>query len=167
MSVQRVDRISFRFTCNELGALLKLMGLPALSDTSVAPADPESGTIESLIESGIVMACGERTLVDATISLVVKNAALSARRLTARGRDRRVLLYRGERMCVLTEEADGLVTLEPLQDMRAAREPWLAAAGRLEGPVSVCLTENGDLSGQGEGTAALSALYDQLRHSEE
>lgn len=167
MSVERVDRIAFRFTCNELGALLKLMGLPALSDTSVAPVEPESGTVESLIESGIVMACGERTLVDGTISVVLKNAALSSRRLMAQGRDRRVLLYRSERMCVLAEEANGLITLEPLKDMRSAREPWLAAAGKIEEPVHVRLLVDGALTGEDEGTAALRALYDQLRHSEE
>lgn len=167
MNLEQVDRIAFRFTSNELGALLELMGLPALPDTSVIPADPESGTVDSLIDSGIVMACGDRTMVDGTISLVLRNAALSVRRLTAKGKNGQTVLYRGERMCVLAEEADGLVTLEPLQDMRSAREPWLAAAERLEEPVSVYLSESGDLSGEGEGPEALRTLYDQMRHSEE
>ena len=57
-----VERISYRFTKKELGALLKLMDMPDLPDISVTAATPDEKTVQSLVESGIVMVCGERSL---------------------------------------------------------------------------------------------------------
>lgn len=162
MSMQRVDRVTFRFTRSELGALLKLMALPPLPDTSVRPVMPESGTVEILIESGVVMVCGERTLVDGTIALVVKSAAGSDAYLAARGPVGLAVLYRAERMCVLLEESGRMITLEPLQNVQAARGPWMDAAARLGGPANVRLLAGGALAGEGQGPEALKALYDQL-----
>lgn len=162
MNMQRVDRIAFRFTCNELGALLKLMGLPALPDTSVQPEDPENSTVDSLIGGGIVVACGDRTLVDGTISLVLKNAAESLRRITVCGPARQMVLYRGERMCVLAEENGGLVSLEPLRDVPAAWECCRAAAERMGERYTVRLTEGGVLAGEGSGPQALKELFGRL-----
>ena len=162
MSIERVDRIAFRFTHNELAALLKLMDLPALPDIEVLPSDPERRTAESLVESGIVMFCGERTLVDRTVGLVLKNAALSRERLTARGCSGRAVLLRGEQMCVLAEDGDGVVTMEPLRDLPAAREPWMTASGRLEGALTVRLTDKSGLYEEGTGAEAPRAFFDKM-----
>lgn len=162
MSIERVDRIAFRFTCNELAALLKLMGLPALPGIDVEPSDPQTATAESLVESGIVMICGERTLVDQTVGVVLKNAAMSRVRLTAKGGNGRAALLCGGQMCVLAEEADGVITIEPLQNIQAAREPWMTASGRLEGALTVCLTDGSGQSEEGTGPEALKAYFDRM-----
>lgn len=166
MRPERVDRISFRFTRGELAALLKLMGLQELRDTSVQAADPESSAVQSLIESGIVMSCGERTFVDGTISLVLKNAALSGSRLTVRGPESSLVLYRGERMYVLVEESGELVTLEPLQDLTMASGPFAAAAGRLGNEVRARLTGAGLPDAGAEGPGAAEKLLGQWKDSE-
>ncbi len=162
MIMERVDRIVFRFSVNELGALLKLMGLPALPDTSAAPADPKSGTVESLVESGAVMACGGRTFVDGTICLVLQNAARSLGRLTAAGKACTAVLYRGERMYVLAEERGELVSLEPLQDLQAARGPFLTAADRLGADVRALFACGDDPPDRGEGPRAIREFLDRL-----
>lgn len=162
MNMERVDRVVFRFSVNELGALLKLMGLPALPDTSAAPADPKRGTVESLVESGAVMACGGRTFVDGTIRMVLQNAARSLGRLTAAGKAGTAVLYRGERMYVLAEERGELVSLEPLQDLQAAREPFLTAADRLGADMRALLARADDAQDEGAGPQTVRAFLDRM-----
>lgn len=162
MRFDRVDRIAFRLTCRELGALLKLMDLPGLPEIPVTPREPDDETALSLCESGAVMGCGERTFVDATLSLVLRTAAESGRHLAAKSAEGRVVLYKSERMYVLAEAFGNVVTLEPLQSLEAAREPFHIAAEKLgSGPECLLVDFRAQDRRQG-GAEALEALYDAL-----
>ena len=162
MTIERLDRIAFRFTHAELAALLMLMDLPALPAASVKPAIPTSGTVESLIESGIVMICGERILVDNTVALVLRNAAQSERCLVVQDAADRLILYRGQRMCVLTEESGQMLTLEPLQSVQTARDLWADAVKRMREPLYGCLMGKEGPTDERRGSEGLKKLYDQL-----
>ncbi len=166
MSHDAVERIAFRFGSRELAALLKLMDLPSLPDTSVKALQPEEKTVQDLIAGGTVMVCGERVLVDRAVSLTMREAGRSKCRLALRGQNGTAVLYRGARICVLAEEKDGVLTLEPLPDMAGAWEPCQDAAARLEGPVHVSLVIKDSLSGEGDGQQALQSLFQQMKESE-
>lgn len=167
MNAENIERIAYRFTEQEIAALLKLMNAAALPGTGVTAAEPSEATVSSLVESGIVLPCGERTFVDRTISLVLMNAARNARFLRAEAGEKRVVLYVGTEMCVLLEEnGQGILTIEPLQNFRAAREPFMTAVGDMGGSPVLTLTEAESGAGETGGTADIQALFERLEKGE-
>lgn len=125
MSGEIEERITFRFTRSEIAALAKLMGFGGYPELDVGAEAPGTNTAASLVESGFVMLCGDRTYVDRTISLVLAEAARSIDCAGARMGALRVALYRGERLSVVTRRDGELVTLEPLPDFAQAKACFL------------------------------------------
>ena len=158
MNVEGTERIAFRFTRGEIAALLKLMNAPSLPEMNLPAAAPDKRTELSLVEDGVVMPCGERTLVDGTVAAVMRNVLTSRRRLLAASEKGRLALYRGAQMCVLAEEnGPELVTLEPFPDVRAARRPFFTAADALGAEAELTFSTDGDETPGGAG--ALQAMY--------
>lgn len=161
MNVQGTDRIAFRFSRGEIAALLKLMNASALPEINLTAAEPDARTESSLVESGIVIPCGERTFVDRTIAAVLRNAVESRCSLCAVSEKGRLAIYRGTQMYVLAEESRlGLVVMEPFANAGAAREPFWRAVGMLGADVELTFRREGaETSGD---FAALETLYARM-----
>ncbi len=163
MIPETVEQISYRFTHGELAALLKLMDVPELPGVpSVTAAAPDGETVQSLVESGTVMVCGERIFVDKVISLIVKNIGTSQKRLVVTGNKRSLVLLRGPQMCVLADENGGVITLEPLQNVAVAKDRLLEAAGRLPGTLHTAAVGGKGPLGESDGLEGLSSLYGKI-----
>ena len=161
MSVEGTDRIAFRFARSEIAALLKLMNAASLPEIELIAAEPDEHTESSLVEGGVVMPCGEHTFVDGTVAVVLQNVLESRRSLCADSEKGRLALYRGAQMCVLVEESGpALVTLEPVQDLKAAQRPFFKAVGTLGVESKLTLRQEGEEMQGGTGT--LSEMYARL-----
>lgn len=158
------ERIAYRFSLKELAALIKLMGAPNLPDLAVTAAPPDEETVQSLIESGIVMVCGERIFVDRAVSLIVNNVAENKRRLTVKGdRQQIIVLFCGPQICVFAYKNGDLITLEPVQNTLLARDRLFDAAGRIDGKLRIQAFSQDDTPGEGEGLEGLAALYEKIK----
>lgn len=141
MSVERLERLILRFTPAEAAALLKLMGLEELPGLSVWAEYPQEETVERLVRSGVVTPCGEKTLVDRTVSWVLRTAAQSARYLAAVHGETGAALYVGERFCVLAEKTNtAILRVEPIQNLQVARPIWDSAVRSLGNRITLTLT---------------------------
>ena len=72
MKTDRVERIAFLFTKAEIQSLLKLMGEKELPGASLSAQEADDLSVNSLVDGGVVMPCGETTLVDRTITLILR-----------------------------------------------------------------------------------------------
>lgn len=132
MKTDAVERISFRFTRGEIAALLQLMGEKELPGANIAAKEPDDSSIESLVSGGVVMPCGEKTLVDKTIALVLHTAARAPQRIELSAESGCAVLYAGSRMCVLVRsDRTAIVHIEPIENLPAAQRPLREAAAKL------------------------------------
>ena len=153
MIVENVERIVFRFSNAEIAALLELMGIQRLPGTSIAASYPDKVIIEKLVADGIVMPCGEHTFVDKAVSVIIMTVAASERYIEAVCNEKHIVLYKSDTMCVLLEERQNIVRVEPIRNLETAHEPWKMALANLGSNPQVhimdngvqCVTENMDL----------------------
>lgn len=141
MSMERLDRLILRFTPAEAAALLKLMGLEELPGLSVRAEYPQKETVERLVRSGVVMPCGPKTLVDRTVSGVVRAAAQSTWYLAADAGNSRAVMYAGKRFFVLVQRTNtAILRVEPIQNLQAAQPIWDGAVRSLGNRITLTLT---------------------------
>lgn len=132
MKTDRVERIAFRFTKAEIQSLLKLMGEKELPGASLSAQEADDLSVNSLVDGGVVMPCGEMTLVDRTITLILRSAARAKSRIELNSAAGTAVLYAGEKMCVLiAQDQTAVVRVEPIENVRAAHKPLNEAAARL------------------------------------
>ena len=158
MKTEKVERIAFRFTRAEIAALLKLMGEGELPGAGISAQDPDDLSIESLVSGGVVMPCGETTLVDKTIALILRTAARAPRRIVLASAAGRAVLYAGEKMCVLVmQDQTALVRAEPIENTAAAKKPLYEAAAKLGAKTEASL-----VCGQDTLRGDIAQLLEQL-----
>lgn len=121
------DRIVYRFTREEVSALLNVMGLAELPGLGIRAATPREEASMSLVEAGIVMLCGERTFVDRTVSAIFGEAARSLQSLSVHAENRAAALYRGEMMYVDVAVEGERVSIEPLPELQSAKSGLIQA----------------------------------------
>lgn len=156
------ERIAFRFTRGEIAALLKVMALGELPGLDIRAEAPGIEEEASLVESGVVLLLGERTYVDRTISLVLAEAARSARSVHARAGAGRAALYRGERLWVQAQLSGDIATLEPLPDFVAARERFMQLCAPWGEEMELSLRGGDAPRSETGGVRVLEALVDAL-----
>ena len=162
-----VERIAFRFSHEEAAALLKLLDYERLPGTAVCAALPDTATVESLTDAGVVLPCGEHILVDRVAALIFNAAAASGRYLRVEGDAGTALLYKSEKLCVLVEDmGSGQLLLEPVKDMETAMPLFRKCVARSGRGLRYTLSLPGEGSVEStDGVEAFGELLMRLKGS--
>ena len=163
MNIDGVERIAYRFSREEIAVLLKVLAIPELPELSISAGGVEEAVLQKFAEDEIMLVCGERTLVNGTISMILWSAANSKRCIRAKSALGTAVLYEGERLCVMAWEIEGgRLTFEPLQNLYAARAPFLERAEKLEEDMELTLRDGNSEVRMAGGMKDLDMLYAQL-----
>lgn len=142
MNEQELMRVAFRFTRKELGGLCRLAGFPGLPELDIQDLIPEEDTIRSLMESGTVMAAGEKILADNIIIFLIREICQSVCFLVLTGSQGKAVLYQGTKIWIMAEEKGEIVTLEPMPDRNHAWEVCREVSEKLGEPLHSVMRRN-------------------------
>ncbi len=163
MNAESVSRVAFRLTREEIAALLQLMAAKQLQGTDIKAEMPTDKTVLSLIESGVVMPCGEQTFVDRVISRILREMLESQRCLIARTSNHKAMLYKGTTFYVLMEQATfGSITIEPLKDAEAVKSPWQQSIDEMGTNIETMLVQHNEVICYEQGSQASGKMLSKF-----
>jgi len=160
------ESVGYRYTRDELAALMLILSVPALPGAAPYTIDKPAydRAMEELAREGIITPAGEQVFIDRITTLLLKSVDGCGKWLRVRSAGRETLLYRCEALCVLADlPARGACTLTPVREASEALHPLTDALLRHDGPLTISVSgAETEFPDRGAAAGALTAALDNL-----